>query len=98
MQPLLDFWQRFDLHYIIRYPEYQNTIDVSKRKDHMQHTTTDEALNPFPRYHLMREAHPVYYHPQYQFWQVFCYDDVQRVLSDYASFSSAFGGGGKRRI
>src|SRR5437667_2250816 len=63
----------------------------------MQTRTTDEALNPFPRYHLMREAHPVYYHPQYQFWQVFCYDDVQRVLSDYAAFSSVFGGGGERR-
>ena len=59
----------------------------------MQNITTDEALNPFPRYHIMREAHPVYYQPQYRFWQVFCYDDVQRVLSDYASFSSAYGGG-----
>jgi len=35
----------------------------------------------------------VYYNPQYHFWQVFRYEDVQRVLSDYASFSSGFGGG-----
>jgi cytochrome P450 len=41
----------------------------------------------------MRETNPVYYHPQYHFWQVFRYDDVVRVLSDYTSFSSNFSGG-----
>ncbi len=61
----------------------------------MQSRTKDEALNPFPWYRTMREAQPVYYNPQYRSWQVFCYDDVQRVLSDYTSFSSAFGGGGQ---
>src|ERR1700676_3886166 len=59
----------------------------------MQSSTKDDALNPFPRYRSMREAHPVYFQPQYQFWQVYCYDDVQRVLSDYAAFSSARGEG-----
>ena len=63
----------------------------------MQMQTRDEALNPFPRYRLMRESHPVFYQPQYQFWQVFRYEDVQRVLSDYTSFSSAMGGGGQRQ-
>ncbi len=63
----------------------------------MRIRTKDEALNPFPWYRSMREAHPVYYQPQYQFWQVFCYDDVLRVLSDYTSFSSVFGGGGQRQ-
>ncbi|HCJ33568.1 MAG TPA: cytochrome P450, partial [Ktedonobacter sp.] len=58
----------------------------------MQSRTTEDALNPFPRYRLMRESQPVFYQPQHQFWQVFRYDDVQRVLSDYASFSSVFGG------
>ncbi|MFL5590941.1 MAG: cytochrome P450 [Ktedonobacteraceae bacterium] len=59
----------------------------------MQNTTEDEALNPFPWYRSMREAQPVYYNPQYHYWQVFRYEDVQRVLSDYTSFSSTFGGG-----
>src|SRR3989440_11824743 len=59
----------------------------------MQTRTKDEALNPFPWHRLMRETQPVYYNPQYHFWQVFRYEDVQRVLSDYTSFSSAFGGG-----
>src|SRR5579864_4960386 len=67
------------------------------RTDQMQNRTIDEALNPFPRYRFMRESRPVYYQPQYGFWQVFCYDDVQQVLSDYTSFSSAFGGGGQRQ-
>jgi len=62
----------------------------------MQTRTKDEALNPFPWYRLMRETQPVYYNPQYHFWQVFGYEDVQRVLSDYTSFSSVFGGGGER--
>lgn len=61
----------------------------------MQSTTEDKALNPFPWYRLMRETQPVYYNPQYHYWQVFRYEDVQRVLSDYTSFSSAFGGGGQ---
>jgi cytochrome P450 len=63
----------------------------------MQTRTEGQALNPFPWYRSMRAARPVYYNPQYRFWQVFRYDDVQRVLSDYTSFSSAFGGGGQGR-
>ena len=59
----------------------------------MQSTTEDRALNPFPWYRLMRETQPVYFNPQYHYWQVFRYEDVQRVLSDYTSFSSVFGGG-----
>jgi cytochrome P450 len=54
----------------------------------MQNTIQGEALNPYPRYRIMRKEHPVYFNPELQFWQVFCYDDVQRVLSDHASFSS----------
>src|SRR5258708_39703575 len=63
----------------------------------MQTRTEDQALNPFPWYRSMREARPIYYNPQHRFWQVFRYDDVQRVLSDYTSVSSAFGGGGQGR-
>jgi cytochrome P450 len=53
----------------------------------------DRALNPFPWYRFMRELQPVYYQPDYHSWQVFRYDDVQRVLSEYATFSSSFSGG-----
>jgi cytochrome P450 len=57
----------------------------------MQQRTTDEKLNPFPRYRFMRETNPVYFDPQYHFWQVSRYDDVARVLSEYTSFSSEMG-------
>ena len=60
----------------------------------MQASTKDDALNPFPHYRSMRETQPVFYHPQYNFWQVFGFDDVQRVLSDYIAFSSTRGDGG----
>jgi len=59
----------------------------------MQNRTQEDVLNPFPRYRIMREKQPVFFQPEYRFWQVFRYDDVQRVLSDYTSFSSGFGGG-----
>lgn len=52
----------------------------------------DKALNPFPWYRQMRQTDPVRYNPTYNSWQVFRYDDVQRVLTDWANFSSQFGG------
>jgi cytochrome P450 len=58
----------------------------------VQQTTDGPALNPFPWYAQMRSTDPMHYYAPYNSWQVFRYDDVQRVLSDYASFSSSFGG------
>ncbi len=52
----------------------------------------DEELNPFPWYRRMRAEAPVYYSASYQAWTVFRYHDVQRVLSDFATFSSASAG------
>ncbi len=59
----------------------------------MQKIIEDQRLNPFPAYRLMREMHPVYYLEPYDTWQVFSYNDVMRVLSDHAAFSSNFSGG-----
>ncbi len=61
----------------------------------MQYTTEEQLLNPFPWYSRMRTTEPVHYYEQYGIWQVFRYDDVQRVLSDYTTFSSSFGGQGQ---
>jgi len=47
-----------------------------------------ERLNPFPYYRMMRQSTPVYREPGRPAWQVFRYDAVQRVLSDYRVFSS----------
>ncbi len=60
-------------------------------------TTTispDFKLNPFAGYEFMRQASPVYYDETHHLWTVFKYDDVKRVLSDYQTFSSRFGGQG----
>lgn len=51
----------------------------------------DEVLTqPIAWYRTMRTTHPVYYHPEYDLWEVFTYAEVQRVLTDYKTFSSEF--------
>ena len=55
-------------------------------------TAIEKQLDPFPLYEVMRQSHPVYFDPRRHSWNVFCYDDVQRVLSDYETFSSQFRG------
>ncbi len=55
-------------------------------------TAIEKQLDPFPLYEVMRQSHPVYFDPRRQSWNVFCYEDVQRVLSDYETFSSQFRG------
>jgi cytochrome P450 len=54
-------------------------------------------LDPFPWYQAMRASRPVGYDPRRYSWGVFGYDDVQRVLSDYAIFSSQFQPGGAQQ-
>ncbi|KPV41790.1 cytochrome P450 [Alicyclobacillus ferrooxydans] len=51
-------------------------------------------MNPYPVYHLMRQAQPVMYMEQMHIWSVFRYADVRTVLSDYARFSSQYGQSG----
>ena len=55
-------------------------------------TTSEWALNPYPWYRHMRESDPVHFDTEHQMWSVFTYNEVQRVLSDYAAFSSQFMG------
>ena len=38
-------------------------------------------------YRHMRETQPIRYRPEYNSWEVFRYEDVQKVLADYATFS-----------
>ncbi|MED4732204.1 cytochrome P450 [Aneurinibacillus migulanus] len=46
------------------------------------------APTPFDWYKEMRENNPVWFDPERNCWDVFLYDDVKKVLSDYESFSS----------
>ena len=52
----------------------------------------EQPLNPFPHYEVMRRSDPVFQDPESGVWHVFGYGDVQRVLSDHATFSSRFSG------
>ena len=52
----------------------------------------EQPLNPFPRYEAMRQSEPVFQDQETGVWHVFRYDDVQRVLSEHATFSSRYGG------
>lgn len=47
-----------------------------------------QTLNPFPWYRSMRESHPISYNEKDKLWEVFRYDDVLRVVNEYATFSS----------
>jgi cytochrome P450 len=48
----------------------------------------EHPLNPFPHYERMRESAPVFHDEQSGSWHVFGYEDVQRVLTEHAAFSS----------
>jgi cytochrome P450 len=50
----------------------------------------DLALNPFPWFRVMRESAPVYFEQRNSMWNVFRYNDVQKVLTDYTKFPSQF--------
>jgi len=53
----------------------------------------EHELNPFPIYAQMRRSDPVYFDPRRQNYNIFRFEDVQRVLSEYTTFSSQFTGG-----
>jgi len=56
----------------------------------MQTQNYKEQLHgPFDWYRTMRAVQPVFKHPEWGGWQVFRYADVSRVLTEYATFSSA---------
>lgn len=48
-----------------------------------------QELSPFEWYRDRRRSTPVFYDRAADCWQVFRYDDVLRVATDYATFSSA---------
>src|ERR1700682_3614245 len=48
----------------------------------------ETSLNPFPEYRILRETDPVSYDEERQWWAVFRYQDIQRIITDYATFSS----------
>jgi cytochrome P450 len=50
--------------------------------------THQNFFAPYEWYRAMRATQPVFYDEQHTTWHAFCYTDVQRVLSEHATFSS----------
>ena len=48
--------------------------------------------DPYPTYRRLREEAPLYYNEQHDFFALSRYDDVERGLRDWETFSSARGG------
>jgi cytochrome P450 len=69
-----------------------NTISTAFEKGEMIMNETSQTCslpqNPYPYYQHMREQQPVFYHQEQEVWQVFRYADVERVFTDYQTFSS----------
>ncbi|RJS61140.1 cytochrome P450 [Bacillus sp. PK3_68] len=51
--------------------------------------TRSDEFNPYAWCKQMLEKNPVMYHEETHTWNVFKYEDVKRVISDYEHFSSA---------
>lgn len=52
----------------------------------------DLQLDPYPVFRRLREEAPLYYNPEHDFYAVSRFDDVERALTDWKTFSSARGG------
>lgn len=69
-------------------------INIGQQQDEssrMMRTTQPPlflAQNPYPYYQRMREQQPVVYDQGRDEWFVFRYEDVERVLTEYETFSS----------
>ncbi|GCF10292.1 cytochrome P450 [Dictyobacter arantiisoli] len=50
--------------------------------------TIEQTLQTFQWFASMRSNQPVVYDPQSRLWQVFRYEDVNQVVTDYSHFSS----------
>ncbi|MGO4880333.1 MAG: hypothetical protein ACLP59_05865 [Bryobacteraceae bacterium] len=53
----------------------------------MDFLSEDMRRNPYPYYAELRRWHPVLYDPRIDFWMIFDYDGVKRVLTDHEAFS-----------
>lgn len=61
-------------------------------------SSLEQTLDPYSLYKTMRKKDPVYYDPHRDNWNIFLYEDVKRVLSEYESFSSQFMQKGSHRM
>jgi cytochrome P450 len=53
--------------------------------------SNDARRNPYPLYEQLRAKSPLFQEPASGLWMVLDYDGVDRVLTDYSTFSSKYG-------
>lgn len=58
----------------------------------------EEVLQSYPGFEKMRAEHPVIYNPEMKMWQVFRYEDVSQVITNYADFSSTLMGANEESV
>ncbi|HXR66653.1 MAG TPA: cytochrome P450 [Ktedonobacteraceae bacterium] len=66
----------------------QRQTKLAQGISHFQSLPVQETLQYFDWFADMRANHPVVYDERMHFWQVFRYDDVNRAITDHATFSS----------
>ena len=66
---------------------------TAEATDHVYYDPWDTVLNadPYPMFKRLRDDAPLYYNEPHDFYALSRFDDVNRVLVDYQTFSSARG-------
>ncbi len=69
--------------------EIERLLRIQKKgRERAMSATYQSFFTPYEWYRAMRGTQPVFYDEQHSTWHVFRYTDVQRVLSEHATFSS----------
>jgi cytochrome P450 len=68
--------------------------DVPRPQAYPHHNSLEEILYTYPWFEKMRAEEPVVFNKETYMWQVFRYEDVNHVVTDYADFSSSIMGDG----
>ncbi len=68
--------------------DFKKNMQEKHEEMNEQKLAEEARLNPFEYYRKMRQSDPVSYDEKNNFWTVFRYEDVLRVITDYRTFSS----------
>src|SRR5579884_2047352 len=66
--------------------KYQNILIVSMESAQ----SLNQKLNPYPFYSHMRKNNPLEYNDKIDVWNAYCYNDIKKILTNFAEFSSDF--------
>ncbi|AMO61116.1 cytochrome P450 [Mycolicibacterium phlei] len=64
-------------------------VDEVEEKVYYDPYRVDIVADPYPIYERLREEAPLYYNEQYNFWALSRFEDVERALLDWQTFSNS---------